>query len=225
MPPLAILIGTALEVLSRGHAGAVPMSRRFVTLNGLLLLPLAAAGVLYPALSSRPEAGGLYVYTLPASVSLLLFWGASLVLHRRRLFSPMPAVLCVLALLNAFVFSRGFEAKARLDSPREVAELIRERAVGTERVVAYRSLMQGLSFYLGRRIVVAEDLNELEFGAAQEEDPQWFLDAGRLRRLWNGPDRVFLVAERRHEERLTSDLGREPVRLGETPGSILFSNY
>ena len=225
MPPLAILIGTALEVLSRGHAGAVPMSRRFVTLNGLLLLPLAAAGVLYPALSSRPEAGGLYVYTLPASVSLLLFWGASLVLHRRRLFSPMPAVLCVLALLNAFVFSRGFEAKARLDSPREVAELIRERAVGTERVVAYRSLMQGLSFYLGRRIIVAEDLNELEFGAAQEEDPQWFLDAGRLRRLWNGPDRVFLVAERRHEERLTSDLGREPVRLGETPGNILFSNY
>ena len=66
----------------------------------------------------------------------------------RRLFSPMPAVLCVLALLNAFVFSRGFEAKARLDSPREVAELIRERAVGTERVVAYRSLMQ--NYEIGR---------------------------------------------------------------------------
>ena len=225
MPPLAILIGTALEVLSRGRAGAVPMSRRFVVLNGALLLPLAAAGILYPALSSRPGAGELYVYTLPASASLLLFWGASLVMHCRRLFSPMPAVLCVLALLNAFAFSRGFEAKARLNSHREVAELIRERAVGTERVVAYRSLMQGLSFYLGRRIVVAEDLNELEFGAAQEEDPQWFLDAGRLRRLWNGPDRVFLVAERKHEERLTSDLGREPVRLGETPGGILFSNY
>ena len=225
MPPLAILIGTALEILSRGRSGSVSMSRRFVVLNGALLLPLAAAGILYPALSSRPEAGELFVYTLPASASLLLFWGASLVMHCRRLFSPMPAVLCVLALLNAFVFSRGFEAKARLDSPREVAELIRERAVGTERVVAYRSLMQGLSFYLGRRIVVAEDLNELEFGAAQEEDPQWFLDAGRLRRLWNGPDRVFLVAERKHEERLTSDLGREPVRLGETPGGILFSNY
>ncbi len=225
MPPLAILIGTALEVLSRGHAGAASMSRRFVTLNGLLLLPLVAAGILYPALSSRPEARELFVYTLPASASLLLFWGASLVLHRRRLFPPMPAVLCVLALLNAFAFSRGFEAKARLNSPREVARLIRERAVGTDRVVAYRSLMQGLSFYLGRRIVVAEDLNELEFGAAQEEDPQWFLDAGGLRRLWNGPDRVFLVADRKHEERLASDLGREPVRLGETPGGILFSNY
>ena len=161
------------------------MSRRFVTLNGVILLPLVAAGILYPALSSRPETKELFVYTLPASASLLLFWGASLVLHRRRLFSPMPAVLCVLALLNAFAFSRGFEAKARLNSSREVAELIRERAVGTDRVVAYRSLMQGLSFYLERRIVVAEDRNELEFGAAQE-DPQWFLDAGGLRRLWNG---------------------------------------
>ena len=225
LPPLAILIGTALEVLSRGHAGAAPMSRRFVTLNGVILLPLVAAGILYPALSSRPETKELFVYTLPASASLLLFWGASLVLHRRRLFSPMPAVLCVLALLNAFAFSRGFEAKARLNSHREVAELIRERAVGTDRVVAYRSLMQGLSFYLERRIVVAEDRNELEFGATQEEDPQWFLDAGGLRRLWNGPDRVFLVAERKHEERLASDLGREPLRLGETPGGILFSNY
>ena len=41
----------------------------------------------------------------------------------------------------------------------------------------------------------------------------------------NGPDRVFLVADRKHEERLASDLGREPLRLGETPGGILFSNY
>jgi len=36
---------------------------------------------------------------------------------------------------------------------------------------------------------------------------------------------VFRGAERRHEGNLTSDLGREPVRMGETPGGILFSNY
>lgn len=225
MPPLAILIGTALEALSQGRAGAVPMSRRFVILNGMVLLPLAAAGVLYPVLSSRPGAGDLLAHTLPASAALLLFWGASLAMHRRRSFSLMPAVLCVLALLNAFAFSRGFEAKARLDSPRDVAALVRERGREGDRIVAYRSLMQGLSFYLGRRIVVAGTLNELEFGAAREEDPQWFIDAAQLRRLWNGPDRVLLVTKPRHAGLLASDLGREPVRLGETPGGVLFANF
>lgn len=225
MPPLAILIGTALEALSQGRAGAVPMSRRFVILNGIVLLPLAAAGVLYPVLSSRPEAGDLLGYTLPASAALLLFWGASLVMHRRRTFSLMPTVLCVLALLNAFAFSRGFEAKARLDSPRDVAALVRERGREGDRIVAYRSLMQGLSFYLKRRIVIAEDLNELEFGAAQEGDPRWFLGAEELRELWNGPDRVLLVSEPKNEDRLKVDLGREPVRLGETPGGVLFANF
>ncbi len=225
MPPLAILIGTALEALSQGRAGAVPMSRRFVILNGIVLLPLAAAGVLYPVLSSRPGARDLLAHTLPASAALLLFWGASLAMHRRRSFSLMPAVLCVLALLNAFAFSRGFEAKARLDSPRDVAALVRERGREGDRIVAYRSLMQGLSFYLGRRIVVAGTLNELEFGAAREEDPQWFIDAAQLRRLWNGPDRVLLVTKPRHAGLLASDLGREPVRLGETPGGVLFANF
>ncbi|RRD65382.1 phospholipid carrier-dependent glycosyltransferase [Fretibacterium sp. OH1220_COT-178] len=225
MPPLAILIGTALEALSQGRAGAVPMSRRFVILNGMVLLPLASAGVLYPVLSSRPGAGDLLAHTLPALAALLLFWGASLAMHRRRSFSLMPAVLCVLALLNAFAFSRGFEAKARLDSPRDVAALVRERGREGDRIVAYRSLMQGLSFYLGRRIVVAGTLNELEFGAAREEDPQWFIDAAQLRRLWNGPDRVLLVTKPRHAGLLASDLGREPVRLGETPGGVLFANF
>lgn len=225
MPPLAILIGTALEALSQGRAGAVPMSRRFVILNGMVLLPLASAGVLYPVLSSRPGAGDLLAHTLPASAALLLFWGASLAMHRRRSFSLMPAVLCVLALLNAFAFSRGFEAKARLDSPRDVAALVRERGREGDRIVAYRSLMQGLSFYLGRRIVVAGTLNELEFGAAREEDPQWFIDTAQLRRLWNGPDRVLLVTKPRHAGLLASDLGREPVRLGETPGGVLFANF
>lgn len=225
MPPLAILIGTALEALSQGRVGAVPMSRRFVILNGIVLLPLAAAGVLYPVLSSRPGAGDLLGHTLPASAALLLFWGASLEMHRRRSFSLMPAVLCVLALLNAFAFSRGFEAKARLDSPRDVAALVRERGREGDRIVAYRSLMQGLSFYLGRRIVVAGTLNELEFGAAREEDPQWFIDAAQLRRLWNGPDRVLLMTKPRHAGLLASDLGREPVRLGETPGGVLFANF
>ena len=92
-------------------------------------------------------------------------------------------------------------------------------------LVTYGDLMQGLSFYLGRRIAIAGGRGELDFGAAQEEDPRWFLNAEQLRRLWNGPDRVLLVTNRRRLEELTRDLGREPVRLGETEKEILFTNF
>ena len=63
-----------------------------------------------------------------------------------------------------------------------------------------------MSFYLGRRIAIAGGRGELDFGAAQEEDPRWFLNAEQLRRLWNGPDRVLLAASRRRLEELTREV-------------------
>lgn len=134
-------------------------------------------------------------------------------------------MLCLLALATLFVAGSSFDLMAARDSRRPIAAMVRERLRADDVVVAYGDLMQGLSFYLCRRIAIAGGRGELEFGAAQEEDPSWFLNAEQLRRLWNGPDRVLLVASRRRLEELTRDLGREPVRLGETEKEILFTNF
>ena len=44
--------------------------------------------------------------------------------------------------------------------------------------------------------------------------------------FWNlGSYGLIGVAQRKNEGRLASDLGREPVRLGETPAYALFANF
>ena len=224
MPPLAMLMGAAVETAVRRRMGARWMIWRFVGVNALILVPLALAGWLWPILSSDPNARALLPRTLALSGALLAFWGASLLLFRRRLGNTPPA-LCVLAMIVLLVASQGFHVVADQSSPRQMAALLRDRLEEGGVVVAYRDLMQGLFFYLKRRIVTACDLNELEFGAASETDPRWFLDARELRRLWNGPARVLLAVRRKEADTLREDLGREPVPIGETPGMLLFTNF
>lgn len=221
LPPLAVLIGAAVEGMLRGGAPAMRAGRRFACLNALVLLPIVLAGAVYPVL--RPEDAYLRAATTPFCLVLTAFCLASFVLLRARTRGFL--LLCLLALTALFVAKTGFDLMAARDSRRPIAAMLRERLRADDTVVAYGDLMQGLSFYLCRRIAIAGGRGELEFGAAQEEDPRWFLNAEQLRRLWNGPDRVLLAASRRKLEELTRDLGREPVRLGETEKEILFTNF
>ena len=221
LPPLAVLIGAVVEGMLRGGAPAMRAGRRFACLNALILLPVIVAGVVYPAF--RPEDAYLRATTTPFCLVLTAFCLASFTLLRARTRGFL--MLCLLALATLFVAGSSFDLMAARDSRRPIAAMVRERLRADDVVIAYGDLMQGLSFYLGRRIAIAGGRGELEFGAAQEEDPSWFLNAEQLRRLWNGPDRVLLVASRRRLEDLTRDLGREPVRLGETEKEILFTNF
>lgn len=221
LPPLAVLIGAAVEGVLRGGTPAMRAGRRFACLNALILLPLILAGAVYPAL--RPEDAYLQAATTPFCLVLTAFCLAAFTLLRARTRGFL--LLCLLALTALFVAGMGFDLMAARDSRRSIAAMVRERLQDEDVVVAYGDLMQGLSFYLARRIAIAGGRGELDFGAAQEEDPSWFLNAEQLRRLWNGPDRVLLIASRCRLEELTRDLGREPVRLGETEKEILFTNF
>lgn len=221
LPPLAVLIGAAVEGVLRGGTPAMRAGRRFACLNALILLPLILAGAVYPAL--RPEDAYLQAATTPFCLVLTAFCLAAFTLLRARTRGFL--LLCLLALTALFVAGMGFDLMAARDSRRPIAAMVRERLQDEDVVVAYGDLMQGLSFYLARRIAIAGGRGELDFGAAQEEDPSWFLNAEQLRRLWNGPDRVLLIASRCRLEELTRDLGREPVRLGETEKEILFTNF
>ncbi len=221
LPPLAVLIGAVVEGMLRGGAPAMRAGRRFACLNALILLPVIVAGVVYPAF--RPEDAYLRATTTPFCLVLTAFCLASFVLLRARTRGFL--MLCLLALTALFVAASGFDLMAARNSRRPIAAMVRERLRADDALVTYGDLMQGLSFYLDRRIVIAGGRGELDFGAAQEEDPRWFLNAEQLRRLWNGPDRVLLVTNRRRLEELTRDLGREPVRLGETEKEILFTNF
>jgi 4-amino-4-deoxy-L-arabinose transferase-like glycosyltransferase len=221
LPPLAISGGRALRSIAEGDE---PAAKRLVFINGLFLSLAAAGGVVYPLLDKELGAA-LFFYTLPAAVGLALFVFCGALFYRRRQQGRMVCVLCLLAAINLLVFSRGFALKAELDSYKEPAAAIGDRAAG-DVVVSYKSTAQGLGFYLKRRIVLANIVGELEFGARQEKDRRWFIDSRALRDLWLGKTRVFLVAEKGREEEIEQLLGKHNIiqktRVG---NSVIFSNF
>jgi len=74
----------------------------------------------------------------------------------------------------------------------EIAQTIQPDDV----VVSYGYYVQGLPFYLQRRVVVASFLGELEFGSNHPSGQGWFINDEQLRSLWNSNKRVFIVYEK-----------------------------
>ncbi|MDR2529861.1 MAG: glycosyltransferase family 39 protein [Synergistaceae bacterium] len=237
LPPLAILGGRALTSIADGDVGA---AKRFGRLNGALLLLLAAAGVIYPPLQEKIPASALYPYTLPASISLaalaLCGWKPRLrhmnipLTTRDPRANPSPQkmvmALCLLAFVNALVFARGFTLEAGLISYKEPAAAIQERLQPGDVVAGYGDIMQGLGFYLKRRIVLVNAVGELEFGARQEKDPRrWFIGREELKALWDGKERVFLASDGRKMEELERLLGKSTIIWrDQTRNDVVLSN-
>ncbi|MBQ9564587.1 MAG: glycosyltransferase family 39 protein [Synergistaceae bacterium] len=214
MPPAAILIGAAMETADRRAL------LRFIGLNAIILLPLALTGLLWPPFSENPDVRAMTVPALMLSAGLLLFWGASFLLTRRPASGSL--LLGALALFVLFAASPAFKIEADRLSRRDIAACVPE---GAEDVVVYQSLMQGMPFYLGRRVVTADILNELSFGAERESDPRWFLSKEQLHRLWTSPRRVLVVAENEDRDSLVQTLGKDPVRTWSSTGDVLFANF
>ena len=214
MPPAAVLIGAAMETADRRSVLC------FIGLNAIILLPLALTGFLWPLLSTDLRVMSMISPALMLSAGLLAFWGTSFLLLRGADWAR--ALLCLLGLLILFAVSPAFRIEANMLSRRDIAACVPE---GAEDVVVYQSLMQGMPFYLGRRVVTADILNELSFGAEQESDPRWFISKEQLHRLWASPRRVLVVVEDEDRDSLEQTLGKKPVRTWKAAGDVLFANF
>lgn len=222
LPPLAILGGHVLSSIAEGNE---PAAKRLVFINGFFLSLMAVAGIAYPLMDKN---GGvtLFFYTLPASASLTLFAFCGVFFYYRREQGRMVQALCLLALINLLVFSRGFAMKAEQDSYKAPATTIRERAEPGNIVVSYRSIAQGLGFYLKQRIVLVNAVGELKFGAIQEKDRHWFIDSRELKNLWFGETRVFLVTEKQYEKEIEQLLGKHNiVEIARIRDIVIFSTF
>jgi 4-amino-4-deoxy-L-arabinose transferase-like glycosyltransferase len=221
LPPLAILGGRVLSSIAKDGG---PAAKRLIVINGIFSLLVAIAGIAYP-LADKDLGTALYPYTLPAAASLALSAFCGAFFYRRREYDKMVRVLCLLAVVNLLVFSRGFLLKGELDSYKEPAAAIEEWLGPEDVVVSYRDIAQGLGFYLKRRIVLANAMGELKFGALQEKDPHWFIDSQGLKKLWFGKRRVFLITQERHEEELEQLLGKHNIiQRGRTRDAAVVSN-
>jgi len=134
--------------------------------------------------------------------------------------------MCVLAFVSTALFGKGFDLAAYRNSYREPAALISSQVGPDDVVASLRDTAQGLGFYLGRRIVLVDNMGELEFGALQEQDPRWFIDMDALCSLWSEPTRVFLLSDVRYTEELASLLGKgNIIEVGRTHYDVVLSNF
>ena len=82
----------------------------------------------------------------------------------------------------------------------------------------YYGDMRGLNFYLNREIL---NINNADIG-------DWDVKTSNnknLRRLWNGSKRILLIIKRDDLDEFIKIIGREPVKVGESAGDILLTNY
>ena len=129
--------------------------------------------------------------------------------------------MSALAILSIFAASPAFQKVAENSSRQNIALRVSERIQQDNgaKVVAYRSLMQGLSFYLQRRTIIAQDLNELEFGAqsAGEEASKWFINREGLQELCRSDEHVYIFSRGKNISGLLRDLSGD-IKLFDTNG-------
>ena len=217
IPPLAVLAGASMSVFEGKDF------RRFIIISTIIIIPVAAAGLILPLIKADPDYNAMAFPAMCLSLTLLTFWAVSLFIGRSKI---IPLVLCVIAALAMYSASGAFIVEGKLLSRKDSAALIPS---DTDDVVVYQNLMQGMSWYTKRRTVTADALNELEFGAAQEKDPRWFINNDDLKKLWNSSRKVIVSSRRKDNDSdalgLREVLGTSPVREWVTSADIVFANF
>ena len=211
-PPLAVLGGASMSVLEGREI------RRFVVITSAVLIPIAITGLILPSIKNDLDYNAMMFPALCLSAMLIVFWGLSLFMGRSR---NIPALLVIAGLSAMLAASGAFNVEGKLLSHRDSAMMIPSEA---DDIVIYRNLMQGMSFYTKRRTIIAEDLNELEFGAEHESDRgQWFINDEGLRELWHSGRKVVVISRRKDSG--MREVLDSPVREWSTSADIVMANF
>ena len=213
MPPIAILSGISLNELN------IKNFKIFFITSLIILVPVALTGLLLPSLSNDPDIIAMKYPAGMLGLSLLLFLFAA---YRKYIL-----LMCFLAVIAILAASPAFKKVALSGSRQEVSHELNQILVNDEDsiVAAYRDLMQGLSFYLKRRIVIVDDLNELEFGAKAENNSGWFIDSQELKKLCRSNKHVYIVTRKKYIYDLMNDLSDDIKLLHTTGNDYLYVNF
>ena len=238
-PPLAMLIGHRFDLLLDGKGRDIKGGG---LLLGFSLLLLGGAALAYARL---PEATGIVAGMVPAwnaalarfvsnappfstaaSIcigSLFLLQGITALRTAGRNPLALVAVLCVSSLLLEILIPRLIMGEiTRAESPRELARSAAALATGETAFVTFGPI-QGVSWYTGRRTMVAGDRDELDFGSRQGDQTAWFPDQQALLKLW-GERHVLLFLKKRELEQLRPHLDPPPIVKAESGRRLLVSN-
>jgi len=238
-PPLAILIGHRLDVLlegrGRGLKAATVMLGVTLTCLGCACLGYArlpqAAALLTEAMPKWADPLHQFVINAPPitpggaiTLAALFLVQGVVCLAVGRNPRPILVALCLCAFLLEILVPRLImEPIAQVESPRELALKVRSLAGPECRIVTFGP-MQAVSWYTGRRVLVAGKPDELEFGSKQGDQSAWFPDPPALLRLWGSDTPVMIILKKRELDDLLPGLSPFPRVLAESGRQVLITN-
>ena len=240
-PPLAILVARRIDNQADRQGKAI----RFSTIVlGVTLFIMGAAITSYPQLANMAawvadlmpqlsEPLRRFVTHAPqvsTAVSLtigilFLLQGIGVLIFAGRGTSQILLVLCLSGFLLEILAPRLIMGDiARTESPRALA-LKANSLAGPQTRLITTGPWQAVSWYTGRRAIVAGDLDELAFGSQQGDQSAWFIDFDRLVSLWKENGQVLVFLKKNELEMLLPRLQPKPVIQAEAGKSILVSNW
>ena len=197
---------------------------------------IAPTGDLYRLLNTGPADAEQYTLSLghffdlttgafaelrtPALLAALVFglgFPAAFLLRRRGRHPAAAAAMLVTMGLSFVPANLALRQFGTLLSSRGLADEIERRWEPAAKIVFNGEYETGSSigFYTNRQILLLNGrVTGMAFGATYPDCPPVFLDAADLRRLWQGPDRVFLFTENGKGEtafRAIEGLARVPL--------------
>jgi len=238
-PPLAILIASRFSRAVDGrHDELIPA---LLTL-GLTLIALGLAGVGYLFLpeitrflsgifplqekslrhfqQNIPELSLMIFMTLGLN---FLFQGIVVLASFRNPVRMLALISICLYALELSVVEMVMPVIADKESRRGLA-LKAKSAASADSVIATFGLMQGVSWYTGRRVLVTGKLDELEFGSRQGNQSAWFPDRQALLKAWGTATPMLIILKKGELDDLLPDLHPSPRVLGESGRQVLISN-
>ncbi|HEY3309474.1 MAG TPA: phospholipid carrier-dependent glycosyltransferase [Desulfuromonadaceae bacterium] len=240
-PPLAILIACRIDNQTDKQGRGLRLS---AIMLGIAVFILGAAITSYPQLPHittwiaelMPQLGEplrRFVNHAPqistaASLTigiLFLLQGIGVLIFAGRNTNQILLVLCLSAFLLEILVPRLIMGEiARTESPRALAVKANSLAGPDTRLVTIGP-WQAVSWYTGRRLVVAGTPDELEFGSKQGNQSAWFVDFNSLVRLWKENGQVLVFLRKNELEVLLPLLQPKPHIQAEAGKNILISNW
>jgi Aminoarabinose transferase C-terminal domain len=219
-PAMALIIGRSWVPVFSGKI-------KIAGINGytasLFCILLGTAIILYPYFSVEQ-----YIGPLAGAVigSLFLIEGLlSLISAYRRNAAAFFTVFAAFSiLLGVFGPPLIYSKIDEKHSVKDLALIVHEKASPEDIVVSYGGYEHGLSFYSKRRVMVAGERSELEFGSKQGDQSAWFIERYRFNQIWDSNRHVFVLIKKQDMNKFEKSV-KTPIKvLGEKGDRLLIAN-
>ena len=238
-PPLAMLIGHRIDIQMEGRGrelktAAILLGGTLFVMGAVVLcyyylprIDFVMAGMLPDwseplrrIMDSAPPLTGLACLTI-GSLFLLQGFGALVTAGQNplRMIAVVGVVSFLLEILIPRLILNGIN---QAESPRDLSLKARSLA-GPDTAIVTFGPMQGVSWYLKRRVMVIGNIDELEFGSRQGSQGAWFPDRMTMLNLWDR-SHVLIFISKGDLKGLVKLLNPQPLIKAESGRQLLISN-